>query len=138
MFGTLLVDRPILFKAFARDLPSFPKFERLFSLFLLEEKESFVVQDSLVSVQKLIKLGVDDPCDAAVIPYIQNHALTYNGKTLPQGLTIYTSYGFPTPEGRVLAFADRETNRHVGFVLFDREDRNACVPKHVATSSFDL
>jgi hypothetical protein len=132
----MLVARPALAVHFAKDLHLSKDPDRLFRKFIVDEDESLRVQNNLMSALTLLNRGIKDPCRQQAKAYLQSTA--FKSKITPDGqkLTFYTGVGFPTSDGRVLAFGDEATNQYVGFLVFDQDDTTSCKPKSVLTSRF--
>jgi len=138
VFDVTLKERPATFKFFAEDIERSEKNpDRIFNQFVYKEGIGALLRENIVGALQLLAQGSNDPCRTYAKSYVSNAALTFGGRKAAPSERFYTGYGFRTPEGRVLAFADEQTNRHMGFILFDAGDVTTCKPNRVITSTYD-
>lgn len=135
-FETTLVKRPALFRVVAEQFPNIPKAEKMFSWFTLDEHESLLLQENIKSFLKLLEWGSDEPCRKAAQAYMRANLPIEGQSKASANIHFYPSIGLKTNEGRYLAFADEETNRYFGFLIFDLNDTKVCKPKTVMKSAF--
>ncbi|WFU07534.1 hypothetical protein QA648_36980 (plasmid) [Rhizobium sp. CB3171] len=130
--------RPVMVAKFVENVQLLDQPDSLFSRFTSDERESLIVRNNIVGMMKLIGAGVADPCRTYAKSYLNSSKLTFKGKPREPGNELYTSIGFTGPDSRLLAFSDRKSNRMVGFILFDVDDKTTCKPKNIITSSFEM
>lgn len=132
-FNLMLRQRPQLFKRLAADFRNGQSPDKLFSQYIFDEAESHRLKANLLAGLEFIAFAAEDRCKQTALEYLKNHKITYGGVVSTHDIQI--AMGLRSPDGVVLGFADRASNRRFGYFLYDKLDLS-CKPLRIFTSTY--